>query len=110
MFVTWPTLDRPRPGILPDRDGRGQFPERLHLPDPLAEERDLAELALPALLVGDRAAGQYPDRELARPAGRMPRLRRADRVRYPLVEALVGLLFLGAFLVDVVAAPRGRGG
>jgi leader peptidase (prepilin peptidase)/N-methyltransferase len=25
--------------------------------------------------------------------------------RYPLVEALVGLLFLGAFLVDVVAAP-----
>ena len=28
-------------------------------------------------------------------------------VRYPLVEALVGLLFLGAFLVDVVAAPRG---
>ena len=28
-------------------------------------------------------------------------------IRYPLVEALVGLLFLGAFLVDVVAAPRG---
>jgi leader peptidase (prepilin peptidase) / N-methyltransferase len=28
-------------------------------------------------------------------------------VRYPLVEALVGLLFLGAFLVDVVATPRG---
>jgi leader peptidase (prepilin peptidase)/N-methyltransferase len=27
--------------------------------------------------------------------------------RYPLVEALVGLLFLGAFLVDVNAAPRG---
>ena len=27
--------------------------------------------------------------------------------RYPLVEALVGLLFLGAFLVDVVAAARG---
>jgi leader peptidase (prepilin peptidase)/N-methyltransferase len=27
--------------------------------------------------------------------------------RYPVVEALVGLLFLGAYLVDVVAAPRG---
>ncbi len=27
--------------------------------------------------------------------------------RYPLVEALVGLLFLGAFVVDVIAAPRG---
>lgn len=27
--------------------------------------------------------------------------------RYPMVEAMVGLLFLGAFLVDVVAAPRG---
>ena len=28
-------------------------------------------------------------------------------IRYPLVEALVGLLFLGAYLVDVVAGPRG---
>jgi leader peptidase (prepilin peptidase)/N-methyltransferase len=27
-------------------------------------------------------------------------------VRYPLVETLVGLLFLGAFLVDVIAGPR----
>jgi leader peptidase (prepilin peptidase) / N-methyltransferase len=27
--------------------------------------------------------------------------------RYPMVETLVGLLFLGAFLLDVVAAPRG---
>ncbi len=27
--------------------------------------------------------------------------------RYPMVEAMVGLLFLGAFLIDVVAAPRG---
>jgi leader peptidase (prepilin peptidase) / N-methyltransferase len=27
--------------------------------------------------------------------------------RYPMVEALVGLLFLGAFLADVVAGPRG---
>jgi leader peptidase (prepilin peptidase) / N-methyltransferase len=27
--------------------------------------------------------------------------------RYPLVEALVGFLFLGAFLVDVVAVPQG---
>jgi leader peptidase (prepilin peptidase)/N-methyltransferase len=26
--------------------------------------------------------------------------------RYPLVEALVGLLFLGAYLVDVIAGPR----
>ena len=31
-------------------------------------------------------------------------------VRYPLVEALVGLLFLGAFIVDVAAGPRGRWG
>jgi leader peptidase (prepilin peptidase)/N-methyltransferase len=28
-------------------------------------------------------------------------------VRYPMVEALVGLLFLGAFLVDVIAGPKG---
>jgi leader peptidase (prepilin peptidase)/N-methyltransferase len=31
-------------------------------------------------------------------------------VRYPLVEALVGLFFLGAFLIDVAAAPRGPWG
>jgi leader peptidase (prepilin peptidase)/N-methyltransferase len=31
-------------------------------------------------------------------------------VRYPLVEALVGLLFLGAFVVDVIAGPRGLWG
>ncbi len=31
-------------------------------------------------------------------------------VRYPLVEALVGLLFLGAYLVDVIAGPRGAWG
>src|SRR5262245_38794185 len=31
-------------------------------------------------------------------------------IRYPLVEALVGLLFLGAYLVDVVAVPRGPWG
>src|SRR6516165_8673696 len=28
--------------------------------------------------------------------------------RYPMVEALVGLLFLGAYLVNVIAAPRGH--
>jgi leader peptidase (prepilin peptidase)/N-methyltransferase len=28
-------------------------------------------------------------------------------VRYPLVETLVGLLFLGAYLVDVIGGPRG---
>ena len=27
-------------------------------------------------------------------------------VRYPLVEALVGFLFLGAFVIDVIAGPR----
>lgn len=31
-------------------------------------------------------------------------------VRYPLVEALVGLLFLGVYLVDVIAAPLGMWG
>jgi len=31
-------------------------------------------------------------------------------MRYPLVEALVGFLFLGAYLVDVIAAPRGAWG
>jgi len=31
-------------------------------------------------------------------------------VRYPLVEALVGFLFLGAYLIDVIAAPRGLWG
>jgi leader peptidase (prepilin peptidase) / N-methyltransferase len=31
-------------------------------------------------------------------------------VRYPLVEAFTGLLFLGAYLVDVIAAPRGAWG
>src|SRR5579883_3559888 len=30
--------------------------------------------------------------------------------RYPLVEALVGLLFLGAYLVDVIDGPRGAWG
>src|SRR5262249_31165650 len=30
--------------------------------------------------------------------------------RYPLVEALVGFLFLGAYLADVIAAPRGDWG
>ena len=30
--------------------------------------------------------------------------------RYPIVEALTGLLFLGAYLVDVIAAPRGAWG
>jgi leader peptidase (prepilin peptidase)/N-methyltransferase len=30
--------------------------------------------------------------------------------RYPFVEALVGFLFLGAYLVDVIAAPRGSWG
>ncbi len=28
-------------------------------------------------------------------------------IRYPLIEGLVGLLFLGAYLVDVIAGPRG---
>jgi len=28
-------------------------------------------------------------------------------IRYPLIEALVGLLFLGAYLVDVIFGPRG---
>jgi leader peptidase (prepilin peptidase)/N-methyltransferase len=28
-------------------------------------------------------------------------------IRYPLVEALVGLLFLGAFAIDVIGGPRG---
>src|ERR1700723_812078 len=31
-------------------------------------------------------------------------------VRYPMVEALVGLLFLGVYLVDVIAAPLGMWG
>ena len=31
-------------------------------------------------------------------------------VRYPLVEALVGFLFLGAFFIDVIAGPRGAWG
>jgi leader peptidase (prepilin peptidase)/N-methyltransferase len=31
-------------------------------------------------------------------------------LRYPLVEALVGFLFLGAYLIDVFAAPRGPWG
>jgi leader peptidase (prepilin peptidase)/N-methyltransferase len=31
-------------------------------------------------------------------------------LRYPLVEALVGLLFLGAYLLDVIAAQRGAWG
>jgi leader peptidase (prepilin peptidase)/N-methyltransferase len=31
----------------------------------------------------------------------------AISIRYPLVEALVGLLFLGLYLVDVIHAPRG---
>jgi len=31
-------------------------------------------------------------------------------VRYPLVEGLVGLLFLGAYLVDVIAGPPGAWG
>jgi leader peptidase (prepilin peptidase)/N-methyltransferase len=30
--------------------------------------------------------------------------------RYPLIESLVGFLFLGAFLTDVIAAPRGAWG
>jgi leader peptidase (prepilin peptidase)/N-methyltransferase len=30
--------------------------------------------------------------------------------RYPVIEALVGLLFLGAYLVDVIAGPRGAWG
>jgi leader peptidase (prepilin peptidase)/N-methyltransferase len=30
--------------------------------------------------------------------------------RYPLVELLTGLLFLGAYLIDVIAAPRGAWG
>ncbi len=28
-------------------------------------------------------------------------------LRYPLVESLVGFLFLGAFLIDIIAGPRG---
>jgi leader peptidase (prepilin peptidase)/N-methyltransferase len=31
-------------------------------------------------------------------------------VRYPLIEGLVGLLFLGAYLLDVIAGPRGPWG
>jgi leader peptidase (prepilin peptidase) / N-methyltransferase len=31
-------------------------------------------------------------------------------IRYPLIEALVGVLFLGAYLADVIAGPRGAWG
>src|SRR5262249_54430018 len=45
-----------RTGDLLDRDSRGQLLECLHLPAALAEECDLAQLAMPPLLVGDRGA------------------------------------------------------
>ena len=43
-----------------DRHGRRQLPERLHLPDPLAEERDLAGLALPACCTAIAARDNIP--------------------------------------------------
>src|SRR5262249_32801016 len=45
-----------------DRYGRGELPERLHLPAPLAEERDLAGVALPSVLPCNRGPGQRADR------------------------------------------------
>ena len=67
-FAWWMAHGRSLPilivvtGAVRDRHDRGQLPERLHLSDPLAEERDLAGLALPEVLSGDRAARQHPDR------------------------------------------------
>ena len=56
---------------------RRQLPQRLHLPDPLGEERHLAGLAVPEMLDADRRPGQHPDRELAGAPGRVPELRLA---------------------------------
>ena len=97
MITAWPILVLLGVRRLRRRHGRRQLPERLHLPDPLAEERDLAGLALPALLRVDRRPRQHPDPGLARPARRMPGLRhcRSRRVIRS-IEALVGLLFAGA--------------
>ena len=78
MFVSWPILVTLGLGFFLIGTVVGQLSECLHLPDSLAEERDLAQLALPALFRSDRRARQHSDRELDRLAGRVPRLRCAD--------------------------------
>ena len=83
----------------------------MHLPNSVAEERDLAGVAVPALSGGDRWLRQHPDRELDRATGRVPALRSADLGAISRWwKLLTGLLFLGAYLVDVIAAPRGAWG
>ena len=95
-----------RPGALRDRDGRGQLPERLHLPDPLAEERDLAGVALPALLPAIAARDNIPIVGWIALRGECRSCGGRIAARYPLVEALVGLLFASVYVIDVVLGPR----
>ena len=67
----------------------------------------------PHCLVGDRRAGQHPDRELARAAGRVPPLRlRRSRPAIRWSKPWSAFLFLGAYLVDVVgvSSPQGPWG
>ena len=68
MFVSWPISGHPGSWVLLAGDGRRQFLERLHLPDSVAKECDLAELALSNLFRVDRVPRQCPDRELDRAA------------------------------------------
>jgi len=74
----------------------GSFPERLHLPHPLAEERDLARVALSQVLECDPRAGQYPDRRLAGPVGALPIVPRVDLGALPVRRGAGRALLRGA--------------
>ena len=89
-----------------DRHGRRQLPERLHLPDPLGEERHLAGLALPELPGGDRGrSDNIPVLGWLLLRGECRTCGLPISARYPLIELLVGLLFAGVYLVDGRLGP-----
>ena len=77
MFAHLADPGVPRPWLLPDRHGRGQLSECVHLPDSLAEKRDLARFALPELSTAPIAArDNIPIVSWFALRGRMPQLRR----------------------------------
>ena len=111
MFALVADPGDPRAGFLPDRDGRGQLLERLHLPDSLAKERHLAGLAL------SRAAYRAIAARDNIPIVSWIALRGECRdVRLPDLGAISPgrspgrLAVPGRLLVDVIAGPRGAWG
>ena len=77
---------------------------------PWQKSVDLARVAVPDCLGAIAARDNIPIVSWIALRGECRCCGAPIAVRYPLVEALVGLLFLGAYFVDVIAGPRGAWG